>query len=472
MFLDKHVPWDHYPKNLSFDEIRNPHWVIEQFFDWDWPQGHLEDLKTWRRFVVAYESYNDKRLGAGKLLSRYHSILKLLEALYILRLINSQEPIEAVSLTQLQSERDKWYWMPDNLSDDELTDPYRLLKKFFKTTKPQRCRDYLLEWIDFALSPQPIDSLSAQEVIGFYKNLKKLIAVAWLIRQREGDNPVYKPHEKTAITDELIENPLTHVKLSTVTEPDTPAERLVLKNSVAAILDIAPAIKAIIHIGTVKKPHTIMLYVMADEFLYAVNESLDTALTKTIKSLIPILLIAESSRILRENNDQARGFLSYSIGKGNILYEASNISLKHIGPKFQPVTLDASATAQNNLTIAHAHFLQSDYDIGKQDLPKAMRSMSSSIIICLETLLFIKTGYKTNHPDIERLIKMTMLLTEEIQIQFEMLRQNHPTLYPALITKQEAVNEIGQELTTQNIVAFREELNKLRVYIINLINSN
>ncbi|WP_426587969.1 hypothetical protein [Mucilaginibacter sp. R-33] len=192
MYCGKHVPWDHFPKSLSFQELQYPLIVLKQYFDFDWPNGHFKDLKTWRSFVIGNESYNHERLGAGKLLSKYHSTLKLLDALYVLHLVNEDEPSGKVSKEQLDNERSTWYWMPENLSEQELSCPYVLIKRIFKKIKPQLFRDYLMECIDFALSPHSVNSMTAEEIISLFKKLKKLISAAWIIRQRGTNTPFCK----------------------------------------------------------------------------------------------------------------------------------------------------------------------------------------------------------------------------------------------------------------------------------------
>lgn len=192
MYSGKYVPWDSFPKSLSFQELQYPLSVLKEFFDSDWPEGHIEDLKTWRSFVISHRYYTHEKLGAGKLLSKYHSTLKLLDALYVLHLLNREDPSEAVSEEQLIGERSNWHWMPENLSEEEILKPYLLTKRIFKKIKPQQFRDYLMECIDFALGPNPVNSMSAKEVISLFKKIKKLISVAWIIRQRETETPVYK----------------------------------------------------------------------------------------------------------------------------------------------------------------------------------------------------------------------------------------------------------------------------------------
>ena len=194
MYCGKYAPWEHYPKNLRFSEVQYPLTVVNHFFDLDWPKGHFENLKTWRYFVINYESFQHERFGPGKLFDTYEATLKLLEALHLLYLDNEDDDRSvATSDKQVNEEKQLWYWFPEKLSPEELKNPYIAIKRVFKEIKPQQFRDYLNEWIHFALSTHAVeDSMSMNEIILVYKSIKKLYSAAWIIRQRKSDNPTLK----------------------------------------------------------------------------------------------------------------------------------------------------------------------------------------------------------------------------------------------------------------------------------------
>jgi hypothetical protein len=191
MYYGVYAPWEHYPKNLRHYEIQNPFSVVEEFFSCAWPKSHRRDLKEWRDSVINEKFFLDKKHGPGSVLFIHEMNLKLLEALHLLWLDYEENKYSLPELTeaQLEEEKEKWIYFPNNLSVKELLNPYKVAKKIFKRISPQQFRDYLDEWLDWSLSNSAIDeTVVPGEVIMVYENMLKLYSVAWLIHQREAKN--------------------------------------------------------------------------------------------------------------------------------------------------------------------------------------------------------------------------------------------------------------------------------------------
>jgi hypothetical protein len=184
MYFDNYAPWEHHPKTLSHKEQLSPLTVVMDFFSVDSLKGHKRDLKEWRSFVTTGKHFDDERHGPGSLLFTYDLNMKLLEAVYLLWLNyrNNHWNYKKVSDTQLQEEKESWVYFPKNLKLKEQANPYRAVERIFKKVSPQQYRDYLHEWLHFALYNNPADeTLTASEVIMVYENLLKLYSAAWLI---------------------------------------------------------------------------------------------------------------------------------------------------------------------------------------------------------------------------------------------------------------------------------------------------
>jgi hypothetical protein len=195
MYWHKPAPWEDYPKFLTFSEIQDPLGVLQDFYGVDWPQGQLLQLKEWCNLVISTKHYENKIFGSGHLLYIYELNVKLLEGLYLLLLanLNVVPRPEKISDEQLNQEKEEWYWFPDNLTKEELADPFIPVKAAFKKIKLQQYRECLSEWIYAAFSYEPIDEYaSTADVVLVFKHLKKLYAAAWLINQRHRENPVLK----------------------------------------------------------------------------------------------------------------------------------------------------------------------------------------------------------------------------------------------------------------------------------------
>lgn len=443
MYCGKYVPWEHYPKNLRFSEVQYPLTVVNRFFDLNWPKGHFEDLKTWRYYVINYESFHHDKFGPGKLFDTYEATLKLLEALHLLYL-DSKEGNRSVisSEKQLNEQKQLWYWYPENLSKDELTNPYLAIKRVFKEIKPQQFRDYLNEWIHFALSPHAVEeSMSMNEILLVYQSVKKLYSAAWIIRQRESDKPTLKkgPVEERDIRErELIDIAVYKKSDGAISKiKQTAAEKLALKEVADIIIKADPAVKAIIHINSFKNPDTFMLYLLFDDQANPINEELNKVIKKAVEPLISILTVIESESILQSHNDGNRAFLRHVLAKGIIVYEGQGVNLKEQSSAVLKQATEAG-TSYHEQKLAESKILydQIDNEIEAGNLYEAVRLIARSLTAILEALLFCKTGYKTTNPDIDRLSWLTQLFTDEIERRFDHLANVEPELYELLISTQ------------------------------------
>lgn len=194
MYIDKAAPWEHYPKNLRFNEVQNPLLVIVDFFSAARLKEQRKDLKRWRYYVISDAHYTNERHGPGTLLFIYDLNVKLVEALHLLLWEykdNWSKRNKKIDSSQLEDERRKWAYFPKNLSEEELLDPYKAINKCFKKLKPQHYRDHLKEWLHVALYNHAAnESLSAGEVIEVYDSMLKLYAAAWMIHQRETNQTI------------------------------------------------------------------------------------------------------------------------------------------------------------------------------------------------------------------------------------------------------------------------------------------
>jgi hypothetical protein len=194
MYFEEIAPWENYPKNLNFKEIQNPLLVLDEFFG-DWMETHIEQLSKWRKYVLSGKVYRDKRQGPGSLVFTSVQNLRLLEACYLLLYSYhyTYGKQNRVTAQTLETGREQWAYFPNNLSEVELLNPYKVLKNMFKKVGPEDYRINLKEWLYFALYPQPIDegelSLSIADV---YDSMRKLYSAAWVIHQVEGKQPLLK----------------------------------------------------------------------------------------------------------------------------------------------------------------------------------------------------------------------------------------------------------------------------------------
>ncbi len=476
MYCGKYAPWEHYPKNLRFSEVQYPLTVVRHFFDLDWPKGHFEQLKTWRYYVVNYESFNHERFGPGKVFDTYEATLKLLEALHLLY-HEKQDNNRAIvtSKKQVNEEKQLWYWFPENLSAEEITNPYLAIKRVFKEIKPQQFRDYLNEWIHFALSTYAVDeSMTANELLLVYKSVKKLYSAAWIIRQRESNKPTLKkgPVEERNIRErELIDMTVYKKSDEAISRIEqTTAEKLALNEVADTIIKADPSVKAVIHINSFKNPDTFMLYLLFDDYANPINEELSKAIEKVVEPLIRILTVIESETILQAKNDDNRAFLRYVLAKGIIVYEGEGVNLKeHSSVKIKQNDEEGTPYHEQKLAESKMAYDKIDNEIEAENLYEAVRLIVRSLTAILQALLFYKTGYKTGNPDIDRLSWLTQLFTNEIERRFDHLANVEPELYELLISTQPDYTGAPPDTNLGEVLKLKIELVNQRMIVRSLM---
>ncbi|WP_419700279.1 hypothetical protein [Mucilaginibacter sp. NFX135] len=442
MYSDKPAPWDHYPKFLRFSEVQNPLNVIRDFYSYDFPKGHFKQLKKWRNLVITAKHYKNKMFGPENLLYIYELHVKLIEGLYLL-LLAYQDAFprpKMISVEQLDKEREEWSWFPDNLTKAELADPYIPVKAAFKKIKLQKFRDHLSIWIYAALTKGPVDeSVSPADVITVYEHLNKLYASAWLINQRNREKPVlkmeYREENKTHPGNDDPEDSLkvvSDIASSPVQLSQTPAEKWGLKEVINLILKKEPMINAIVHIKTLQDPFTYFLYILIDNSRYFLNHKLSEQLERANAALVPVFIIMESARIAQRTNDQDRCFLDYVLSHGVIIYQADGFSIEKQKAGSSIADTDTKHTWASWKKISQPYFKSSHHYIRQQDYHMALYSLHQSLEISLLGLIQLRTGFQTTIPKFQRLIKMTLLFTEQINHFFETLAEGKPELYHLL----------------------------------------
>jgi hypothetical protein len=185
------APWENYPKYLNFKEIQNPLLVLDEFFG-DWVEIHSSELKKWKKYALSSKVYRGEVHGPGELVFIYDRNIRLLEACYLL-LCNYKYTYgkrNKVTDAILEKGKQEWAFFPDDLSESELLDPYKRIKKTFKRASLEAYRENLKEWLLFALYTLPIDEGELSiSMTNIYENMCKLYSAAWIINQVEGTDP-------------------------------------------------------------------------------------------------------------------------------------------------------------------------------------------------------------------------------------------------------------------------------------------
>jgi hypothetical protein len=276
-------------------------------------------------------------------------------------------------------------------------------------------------------------------VISVYEHLSKLYAAAWLINQRNREKPLmkaeYRKENKTHPENEVSED-AQEVIFDTVSIPiqlsQTPAEKWGLKEVVNLILKKEPMVNTIVHIKTLQDPFTYFLYILIDDSRYFLNHELSEQLEHANAALVPVFFIMESAHIAQRTNDQDRRFLDYVLSHGVIIYQTDGFSIEKQKADSSIADTDTKLTWASWKKISQPYFKSGHHYIRQQDYHMALYSLHQSLEISLLGLIQLRTGFQTTIPKFQRLIKMTLLFTEQINHFFETLAEDKPELYHLL----------------------------------------
>jgi hypothetical protein len=461
MYCGVYAPWDHAPKFLRLSEVKNPMLPVKYFFDAHDVEGHEGILRLWRDHVVNDGFYNHQRFGPGVIYHDYELNVRLIEALHLLMLEHESTSYlkESVTAEQLDTEKEKWDWFPSGLSEQELYDPYIIIKAAFEEIEPQEFRDHLSEWLAAALSTQAIEeSVTPGEIITVFEHLKKLYSAAWIIRQREHDKPLLGNNESENIRGTKViksNQPILRVV-------QTPAERLALKEVTNAILKIVPSVKAIIHIGRLKNPEAFMLYLIVDDAKTPIDRNLNKIIENGVENLITIITVIESIDVLQKQGDEKSAFLRYVIAKGVIVYQA-------VGVVLNENVNSEGGYLQQKLREGSMCYDLIDYEIEAQKPFESLSLIAQSMIATLQGLLFFMTGYKTNMAEIERLTWLTQLFTNDIEERFCRLATLEGDLYTQLMSAQPDIIGNAPDISLPEVLKLKIELVNQRMIVRNLM---
>lgn len=433
MYNGTYAPWEHYPKTLRHYEVQNPMSVVVDFFSVDSVKGHRKRLKEWRYYVVNDEHYDEKRHGPGTLLFIYDLNLRILEAMYLLLVNYKNFSYQRKQLTedQLEEEKEHWAYYPKNLSLKEQLEPYKAVKKVFKKIKPQEYRDQLHEWSHVALyNNADAEALHVGEVITVYENLIKLYSAAWLICQREGGRPQLK---RSKLERSLIEISAKPITLRTINPNPTAAEKLALEEIKNLIIKRCPQAQMIVHLGTHPKPFTFYLLILIDNEEKTPEHEISNKVEDNCQYLAQVHAIVHKANSAKEALNIGGRFWSTVMEKGVTLYRSPGLML----PEHQEVTKEVLLERakfnwerwglQGKAFLRGAEFYRAD-----NNFRLAAFLLHQSVESALKAIIQAIIGYRVQMHNLSRLLRLTLLFTDELKEVFELNTTEGAQLYTLL----------------------------------------
>lgn len=416
MYYGDYAPWEHYPKTLRDSEISKPLSVIADFFSSGRPKEHIKDLKAWRTCVVNDQFFKDKRHGPGTLLFIHELNLRLLEGSYLLLLKyrNSWYNKEKATEAQLDSERETWVYFPNNLSDAELLNPYKTIKKIFKKIPPQKYRDYLNEWLHAALYTKAIDeSMETGEIFVVYENMRKLYSAAWIIYQRETINTELKdtPNvvDKTPPVNKVFE-------IKGISPKSTAGEQSGLNHIRKFITKRFPCVDCIIHLGTRHHPFTYYLLILINDAEKTPEGEISNKIEDHCRFLTNVYAIVHKSASAISALDAGQRFWSTAFTNGESLYRSTGLMLPEPQTVSDFLVIDRANFHWNRWGVQAENFLAgAEFYKEKKAYRLAAFLLHQTVESTLKAIIQAILGYRVQTHNLSRLLRLSLLITDDLK---------------------------------------------------------
>jgi len=428
MYEGTFAPWEHYPKFLYFDEVQNPLSVLEDFFNSDWLEDHQKDLKRWRDAVIADDYFKDERFGPATLLFNYNLTVRLLEAMYLIWVKYEHDWQRPKPLTdeELSEQMEEWD-NPDNLSDAELKNPYMVIEKVFKTYNLPQYRSIFEEWLNEALSIKTNEEeIRVNELVPVYENMLLLYSAAWLIHKRaewrSGERKFQKLKKERQYEEHANNEPIILKEpLKDVAPNLTAAAKLGLDEVVDLITKKITGVRSITLLGTHPSPFTYYLVILLDDSERLAEHEVGNRIEDLCRPLVSVITIVHKVSVAKQAIPSGSRFWNNTLSKGLNVYRVPEFSL----PAFQLLSREAyiekSITDWERWGVQGKEFLKGakyyidngNYTLGAFMLHQAAESTLIAIIKAV-------TGYRFSAHNLSRMIKMTLLFTEELKNVFEL----------------------------------------------------
>jgi HEPN domain-containing protein len=262
------------------------------------------------------------------------------------------------------------------------------------------------------------EGLDANDVISVYDNMLKLYAAAWLIFQREGEHPHLKNRKRGS---EIIDITQEIGKIRAIDPKPTPAEKLGLDEIRKLLLDRFPSVEMIIHIGTHANPFTNYLLILISDEETTPEHEISNKIEDHCKFLTNVHAIIHKSNSAKVALNIGKRFWCKAISNGNILYQSEWLELPECPEIANEILLERAKFhwerwgAQGNEFLRGAELYRADnnYRLAAFLLHQAVEGILKGIIQAI-------LGYRVQMHNLSRLLRLTLLFTDDLIKVFEL----------------------------------------------------
>jgi len=428
--MSEHIfnQWAHLPINLAAEQIANPLNVLDDFFSSSWLPEHIEELYKWRNSILETNFFVDAKGSPVSLLTAYKNNLKLIEASYLIVAAyrNGYDRYRlsiAENAEQLADEKQKWSHFPTLLNEVGLMNPLAVIEGFFNVFNLQEYREQLEEWLENGLSNQSADKwMESSKIISVYENLQKLYCAAWLIYQRLSDEPYLKQDKiitNVANIQGSSQQPVPSLyKLKTVITSDQHEQ---ITQIVTIIKERAPSVQAIIYLGVPPiEQATMYLLVLTENNKQGLAQEISTHLEECCKTVANVFILAHYAASLVTATDEKNLFLK-NAASCPLIYLSGGLILPKQKDTDHLLVAEVALRKWQRWQSQALEFLKgAEYYLSIGAHNAALFSLSQTAECLLVAIIRLVTLYEINTHNLERLLKLTQMFTEDISAIYEL----------------------------------------------------
>jgi HEPN domain-containing protein len=253
-----------------------------------------------------------------------------------------------------------------------------------------------------------------------------LYSAAWLIHQRESERPVLKKDlrlKKELSYDEEGKS-MSHLTETVSTElhpAPTPAEKLGLKEVTSLILKTIPAVQLIIHLGTHREPFTYYLLLLIDDSDKTADHEISNKIEDNCRQLVSVFTFVQKVKNATHAIKAGARFINHALEKGEAIYRSDKLEL----PPTIKLTREEIAGRRNKNWKRWGEQGREFYKGAKQYQQDKNYKLAAFLLhqaaeSTLIALIKVGLGYRTTTHSLSRMLKITLLSTDDIKNLFKL----------------------------------------------------
>lgn len=392
--------WSYFPKNLSPEELANPYRALRKCFKKISPQQYRDFLHEWLQSAL-YTSAADETNTPAEIIDVYGNIRKLYSAAWLIHQRETSQAYLRRALDQdkvdtaVQDDRDIAI-QGQQIAEEQLTKEQEKHEDKAKENRESR-----------AVENKENEKRENTE----FRSQAQGLQEAWHIKDNNSPVPI-------AVT---VQQPADSPGLALHSNLPTPAEALGLGEVKRLVLKKVPAVQMIVHLGTHRKPFTYYLLVLIADSSKAVEHEVSNTIEDYCKHLVSVMALVHKTGSAKKGISEGNVFWNNTLKSSNLIYQQEGLQL----PEYQDILKEDrqeiakyhrqrwGGQAQEFLKGAKRYYQDGNHKLAAFLLHQAVESALSGV-------LRAAMGYRIAIHNLSRMLRLTLLFTEDLLAVFEL----------------------------------------------------